>query len=211
MTEPNEKQSSALPDLSRRSFLKGAGVTSLGVAIAGGSGLIQPVEAEESASNIVGPSAFAVVLQVNGTSKKVTLEPRTTLAEALRDGLHLTGTKVGCDRAACGACTVILDGKTVPACMTLALDAVGRSVQTIEGLAPEGKLHPLQSAFVEKDALQCGFCTSGMVMSCKHLLDHNPQPTREAVLHAISGNICRCGTYPHVVDAVMKVTGKKGE
>jgi xanthine dehydrogenase YagT iron-sulfur-binding subunit len=158
---------------------------------------------------IVGPGKVKVTFVVNGKTVPVTIEPRTTLADALRDVLHLTGTKIGCDRGACGACTVIMDGKAVSACMILALDAVGRSIETIEGLAPgHDKLHPLQEAFIEEDAMQCGFCTSGMIMSSKHLLDQNSQPSLEDIITAVSGNLCRCGTYPHVFKAVEKAAKK---
>jgi aerobic-type carbon monoxide dehydrogenase small subunit (CoxS/CutS family) len=125
------------------------------------------------------------------------------LVEAIRDYLHLTGTKIGCNRGACGACTVILDGKSVASCMTLALDAVGKPIETIEGLEKsKEKLHPLQEAFIEHDALQCGFCTSGMIMSAKHLLDKTRTPNSQEIKEAVSGNLCRCGTYPHVFNAV---------
>ena len=133
----------------------------------------------------------------------VMVEPRTTLAEVLRNELHLTGTKIGCNRGACGACTILLDGVAVLSCMTLALDTIGKSIETIEGLAEnEEKLHPLQEAFIEHDAYQCGFCTSGMIMSVKDLLDHNSNPQSEEIKNAVSGNICRCGTHPHVFRAV---------
>jgi aerobic-type carbon monoxide dehydrogenase small subunit (CoxS/CutS family) len=135
--------------------------------------------------------------------KRVSVEPRTTLAEALRNELHLTGTKIVCDRGSCSACTVWLDGTPVNSCMTFALDAVGRKVTTIEGLGDPEELHPLQAAFVEHDATQCGYCTPGMVMSCAALLERTPSPTAADVQQAISGNLCRCGTYPKVVEAAL--------
>ena len=208
MNETPDKSSGSLRDISRRSFLKGAGVTSLGLAITAGSTLADPVSADPS-SKILGPNAVPLTLTVNGKEFQTTVSTQTTLAEVLRDQLNLTGTKIGCDRAACGACTVILAGKTVPACITLALDAMKLPIQTIEGLASAEKLHPLQEAFIQCDALQCGFCTPGMLMSCKSLLDQNAHPTREEIRHAVSGNLCRCGSYTHVVDAVQKIS--KGE
>ena len=149
------------------------------------------------------------MLNINGKNRSVFVEPRTTLAKVLRIQLNLTGTKLGCERGACGACTVILDGKIVNSCMTLALDADGLSVQTIEGLAEGNELHAIQKSFIKHDALQCGFCTSGMVMSSKDLLDENPEPTSEDIKNAISGNICRCGTYPKVFEAIEAVAREK--
>ena len=152
---------------------------------------------------IVGPGAVTVTLLVNSRQLSIEIEPRTTLADALRDYLNLTGTKIGCNRGACGACTVLLNGKPVNACMTLALDAIGLPVETIEGLENDDhNLHPVQESFIEHDALQCGFCTSGMIMSVKGLLDENKNPSAEEIKSAVSGNLCRCGTYPHIFKAV---------
>ena len=143
-------------------------------------------------------------LNINGASRRMTIEPRTTLAEALRFELGLTGTKVVCDRGSCSACTVWLDGTPVCSCMTLAVDVGMRAVTTIEGLAPDDeRLHPVQEAFIEYDALQCGFCTPGMIMSCAALLNRTPDPTLEDVKTATSGNLCRCGTYPKVFEATL--------
>ncbi len=199
------------PKLSRRTFLKSIGVSSVSAAAAKGSGVVNQMENAGilEKDKIVGPGKVKVTFVVNGKTVPVTIEPRTTLADALRDFLHLTGTKIGCDRGACGACTVIMDGMAVTACMTLALDAVGRSIETIEGLAlGTDKLHPLQEAFINEDAMQCGFCTSGMIMSTKHLLDHNSKPSLEDIKTAVSGNLCRCGTYPHVFKAVENAAKK---
>jgi aerobic-type carbon monoxide dehydrogenase small subunit (CoxS/CutS family) len=145
-------------------------------------------------------------------AKRVSVEPRTTLAEALRVELHMTGTKIVCDRGSCSACTVMLDGTPVNSCMTFALDVGDRKVVTIEGLGTPTHLHPLQAAFVEHDGMQCGYCTPGMVMSCAALLARNPNPTAADVQQAISGNICRCGTYPKVVEAALAAArvGKRG-
>jgi aerobic-type carbon monoxide dehydrogenase small subunit (CoxS/CutS family) len=155
----------------------------------------------------VGPGPAPLELKVNGAVHKLSVEPRVTLVGALRDRLGLTGTKSVCGRGACGACTVLVDGKAVCSCLTLAHEVAGREIVTIEGLARDGRLSPIQQAFVDADALQCGFCTSGMIMSCKVLLDGNPKPSRAEIRTAVAGNLCRCGTYPHVIDAVEKAAG----
>ncbi len=156
-----------------------------------------------AAPPVLGPGPVAVELRVNNTPRTVTIEPRTTLAEALRGPLRLTGTKIACDRGACSACTVWLDGHPVPACMILAVDVGPRAVTTIEGLAQGDTLHPVQEAFIAHDAVQCGYCTPGMVMSCAALLHRTPHPTPADVQQAISGHLCRCGTYPHVIAATL--------
>jgi aerobic-type carbon monoxide dehydrogenase small subunit (CoxS/CutS family) len=196
----NRKRSMGV--MTRRGFLKGAAVTTVGTAL-GESALEALAQDQSSGRAVLGPSAVSIKLNVNGQDKRLTVEPRTTLAQALRDELDLTGTKVVCDRGSCSACTVWLDGQPVCSCMTLALDAVDRPVRTIEGLAIGEKLHPIQEAFIEHDAMQCGFCTPGMIMSCAHLLEHNTQPTLAEVKTAVSGNLCRCGTYPKVFDATL--------
>jgi xanthine dehydrogenase YagT iron-sulfur-binding subunit len=145
-----------------------------------------------------------MTLLVNGETLKASLEPRVTLLDALRDHLDLTGAKKVCDRGTCGACTVILDGKAVYSCSVLAIEAQGKPIATVEGLGRPGKLHPLQAAFVDNDALQCGFCTPGFVMAAKALLDHNPHPTPDEVHHGLSGNFCRCGTYAGLRKAVLQ-------
>jgi carbon-monoxide dehydrogenase small subunit len=132
------------------------------------------------------------------------VKPSAMLVEVLRDQLELTGTKVACGEGECGACTVLLDGKPVNSCLVPALKAQGREVLTVEGLAPLGELHPLQKAFVEHGAVQCGYCTPGMLMSAKALLDHNPDPTEEEVRLAISGNLCRCTGYAKIVEAIVE-------
>jgi aerobic-type carbon monoxide dehydrogenase small subunit (CoxS/CutS family) len=129
------------------------------------------------------------------------------LADALRERIGLTGTKVVCGRGACGACTVLVDGQTQCSCLLLAAEMAGKSITTIEGVAADGRLSPIQEAFIQADALQCGFCTSGMVMSCKALLDRHPRPSRSQIAEAVAGNLCRCGTYPHVFDAVERAAG----
>lgn len=168
----------------------------------------------------LGPGPAPLQFTLNGASKTVEAAPSTTLAALLRHDVDATGTKVVCDRGSCGACTVLVDGVARPSCMTLAHDVAGRSVTTVEGLAENGKLSALQAAFVNHDALQCGYCTSGMLMSCQALLisrSSGPEGTgprsqpldAEGVKRAISGNLCRCGTYPHVVAAVLSVSNGK--
>jgi aerobic-type carbon monoxide dehydrogenase small subunit (CoxS/CutS family) len=147
--------------------------------------------------------AKRVRLLVNGRTREVELPVRTTLAEALREHLGLTGTKLGCNRAECGSCTVLVDGAAVFACTILAVEAGGRRIETIEGLERDGVLHPLQQAFIDFDALQCGICIPGMIMSVKGLLDRTLEPSPEAVREAIAGNLCRCGTYPNTVKAAL--------
>jgi xanthine dehydrogenase YagT iron-sulfur-binding subunit len=194
--------------ISRRGFLKGAGLTAAGTALLEG---VQAFGREASSATPgvteFGPGAVSVRLQVNGKEHTVEIEPRTTLAEALRIHVGMTGTKIICDRGACSGCTVWLDKMPVNSCMTLAIDAIGRHVTTIEGISAEGEPHPLQTAFVKHDALQCGFCTPGMVMSCAALLQKNPHPSEQDVRRAISGNLCRCGTYPKIFAATLEAAG----
>ena len=159
--------------------------------------------AQRPAHETVGPGAVPITLHVNGVARTLSLAPATTLAEALRERLALTGTKVACDRGACSACTVWLDRAPVCACMTLAIDVGEREVTTIEGLAQDGPLHPVQSAFIDHDAIQCGFCTPGLIMSCAALLARTPDPSESQVRAALGGHLCRCGTYPHVIAAVL--------
>jgi len=160
----------------------------------------QPAAADPA---IIGPEPRQYPLSVNGQVHQVWIDPATTLVEILREQLCLTGTKVGCDRGACSACTVWVDGEPAISCMTLALDLRGKHITTIEGLASESALHPVQQAFIEHDALQCGFCTPGMVMSCAWLVERNPDCTLDDVKQAISGHLCRCGAYPHIFQATL--------
>jgi aerobic-type carbon monoxide dehydrogenase small subunit (CoxS/CutS family) len=149
-----------------------------------------------------------IVLTVNGKNVEGHIDLRMTLAEFLREALGLTGTKIGCNRAECGSCTVLLDGDPVYSCSLLAVEAEGKEVLTIEGLAKEGKLHPLQEAFIEYDALQCGYCTPGMILCVKALLDKNPHPTEDDIRRAIAGNLCRCGSYPNIIKAALAASEK---
>jgi len=183
----------------RRDLVRGALVG----AVAATAGAKTPIEADRT----MGPGAVLMTLQINGQTHRLTAEPRVVLADALRDRLGLTGTKVVCGRGACGACTVLIDGHPACSCLLLAAEVQDRKITTIEALASDGRMQPIQEAFVAADALQCGFCTSGMVMSCKALLDRTPKPTRDEIRHAVSGNLCRCGTYPHVFEAVERAAG----
>jgi xanthine dehydrogenase YagT iron-sulfur-binding subunit len=155
------------------------------------------------------PHTIAVTLELNGATRTLNVEPATTLLDGLRDRAHLTGTKKGCDRGQCGACTVLVDGRRVLSCLTLAAMHDGCTVTTIEGLAGEGGLHPLQAAFVEHDALQCGFCTSGQILSAVGAIAEGRTGSDDAIREAMSGNICRCGAYPNIVDAIRSVAAGK--
>ncbi len=187
--------------MSRRSFLKGTSAATAGLAAL--ETAVTSASAAVAEPKVFGPDAVSITLNVNGQARTVAVEPCATLAEVLRGPLNLTGTKIACDRGSCSACTVLLDGAPVASCSMLALDVGDRAITTIEGLAKGETLHPVQAAFIEHDALQCGFCTPGMVLSSAALLARNPQPTADDVKAAISGHVCRCGSYPHVVDAVL--------
>jgi xanthine dehydrogenase YagT iron-sulfur-binding subunit len=187
--------------VSRRGFLGGMGIG--GTAISAGVLDVQKAEAAPGGSAL-GPDEVPITLRINGKAVKVSVEPRVTLLDCLRNRLNMTGAKRVCDRGTCGACTVIVNGKTVYGCTTLAIDAQGKDIQTIEGLAPEGKVHPVSAAFVNQDGQQCGYCTPGFVMSAKGFLDKHPNPTYEQVEHGLGGNLCRCGTYVGVRKAVLE-------
>ncbi len=194
--------------ITRREFLKGTGAAMTGVAtLEAGLGAVANDAAAAALEAAAGTGPVRIDLNVNGARHVVAIEPQATLAEVLRDALDLTGTKIGCDRGACNACTVWVDRVPVASCMLLAIDVGGRQVVTIEGLAQGEQLHPVQSAFIAHDAIQCGFCTPGLVMSCAALLETNPAPTLEDVKAATSGHLCRCGTYPHVFAATLAAAG----
>jgi carbon-monoxide dehydrogenase small subunit len=144
-----------------------------------------------------------ITLKVNGTDYRLNIEPRRTLLEVLRENLGLTGTKKSCNEGNCGACTVLMDRRPVASCLVLAIDAQEKEILTIEGLSEGEKLHPIQEAFLKHGAIQCGFCTPGMVMSAKAFLDENPEPTMTEIRKAISGNLCRCTGYQHIVDSIL--------
>jgi xanthine dehydrogenase YagT iron-sulfur-binding subunit len=195
------------PGWSRRDFLKISGVTAAVPLVAPAGALAAVVASDDVA--VQGPGKVPVTLNVNGKALKAQLEPRVTLLDALRDEFELTGAKRVCDRGTCGACTVLLDGKAVYSCSLLAIDVQSRQITTVEGLGEPGKLHPVQQAFVDNDAQQCGFCTPGFVVATKALLDQHPHPTMEQINHGLGGNFCRCGTYAGMRAAVMQAA-KKG-
>jgi xanthine dehydrogenase YagT iron-sulfur-binding subunit len=193
---------------SRRGFI-GVG---LGSGALGAGLLEKPASAEPAGAPVLGPEAVPVTLNINGKPINLTLEPRVTLLDALRNYMGLTGAKKACDRGNCGSCTVMLGGKTVYACSVLAIDVQGKEIQTIEGLAAPGELHPVSAAFWNHDAQQCGYCTPGFVMAATGFLKENPNPTEADVRHGLGGNFCRCGTYMGIRKAVLEAadTMKKG-
>jgi xanthine dehydrogenase YagT iron-sulfur-binding subunit len=199
----NRKPSSGF---SRRQFIKGTGIA-VSASVFASEGLLKAA-LPEKATAAAGPGAVPVRLKINGREHLLRLEPRVTLLDALRNHLDLTGAKKVCDRASCGACTVIIDGRPVYSCTVLAIDAQGKSIETIEGLAPNDRLHPVSQAFVDHDAQQCGFCTAGFVMAVKAYLDKHPHPTYDEAKLALNGNLCRCGTYVGVRHAVLEAAGK---
>jgi aerobic-type carbon monoxide dehydrogenase small subunit (CoxS/CutS family) len=186
--------------ISRRTFVEGASVGLAATAV--------PLSAQDQKA-VAPPVLLApaprttIKFTLNGAERQFDVEDRWTLVELLRDHLDLTGTKIGCDRGECGACTVLVDGKSVYSCSQLAVWMDGRSIQTVEGLRKNGKLDPLQEAFIEHDGPQCGYCTSGQLMSAKAVLNRNPKPTRDEVRAGMTGNICRCGNYNHYVESVL--------
>lgn len=208
MSEEKKKQVQDGNTISRRSFIKGVGTGVVAATVAPTS-LVEKAEAQQFMDELPGVTESTVSLNINGRTYKVNVESRTTLISVLRDGMDvngeridLTGTKQVCDRGECGGCTVLMDGEAVYSCMILALDAQDKEITTIESLADGDKLHPIQEAFIEHDALQCGFCTPGFLMSTKTLLDGNPDPTLEEVKRGLAGNLCRCGAYPRIFEAV---------
>lgn len=197
------KEQSQGGGISRRSFLKGVG----GGLVATGT-IADELLGQEASAQVDGAHVFKgkqiMALSVNGQRRSVEVEPRTTLLSALRGPLDLTGAKEVCDRGQCGACTVLVDGAPMLACMLLAIDVRNRAITTVEGLDEDGALSAVQEAFVELDGLMCGFCTPGLVMAATALLGKNPNPTSQDIRRGLSGNLCRCGTYPNVFAAVQK-------
>jgi aerobic-type carbon monoxide dehydrogenase small subunit (CoxS/CutS family) len=191
------------PGFSRRSFLKtvGAGGVAAGV-------LTKAPNVDAQGAPVAGPGPVPMTLNVNGKTLRLEIEPRVTLLDALRMRADLTGNKRGCDRGACGACTMIVDGRTVYACSTLAIEVQGKKIRTVDGLgSPNGQLHPVQQAFCDKDALMCGFCTPGFIMASVGVLEKYPNATPEQIKKGLDGNICRCGTFSRVFEAVSSVKG----
>lgn len=186
------------PGFSRRTFLKTVGAGGVAAGVLGPS---QVAEAQNV--NAAGPSAVPIQLTINGRAHRLEVEPRVTLLDAMRTRLDITGVKRVCDRGSCGACTVIVDDKTVYACSMLAIEAQGKNIRTVESFTAGTVLHPLQEAFCEHDGLMCGFCTPGLVTAAVALLERNPKPTPEEARKALDGNICRCGTYVRVLEAAL--------
>jgi xanthine dehydrogenase YagT iron-sulfur-binding subunit len=201
----NKKNPDGSHDASRRRFLKGVGIAGAGAALA--DTLLIEVEAKEEQVGTGKPLAgnLDLALNINGKRRTAKVEPRTTLLNTLRNNLDppLTGPKLVCDVGTCGACTVLLDGKPVYSCLVLAIDAAGKEITTVEGLGSPEAMNPIQSAFVDKDALMCGFCTPGFVTTLSAYLKKNPNPTGQEVRDACKGNFCRCGTYPRIFEAAL--------
>jgi len=192
--------------VSRRSFLKSFGTTAAAAATAQVEVVAQELQ-KAKGEKAYGPEAVPVTLKVNGKQLQFQLEPRVTLLEALRNHSNLTGSKEVCDRATCGACTVLLDGTPIYSCSKLAIEAQEHEITTVEGLAKDGQLSTVQQAFIDQDGLMCGYCTPGFVMSVTALLQSTPRPSAEQVKHACAGNLCRCGTYPRILQAAFKAAG----
>ena len=204
MTDPKSRDGVAF---SRRSFLKSFGTTAAIAATAQVEAVAQQLARADIKDNLAGPGAVPITLSVNGKPLELKVEPRVTLLEVLRNHSNLTGSKEVCDRATCGACTVLIEGVPIYSCSKLAIDSQGQDITTIEGLAKDGKLSPVQQAFIDQDALMCGYCTPGFIMSVSALLKNTPRPTAEQVRHACAGNLCRCGTYPRIIQAAFKAAG----
>jgi xanthine dehydrogenase YagT iron-sulfur-binding subunit len=191
-------------NFSRRAFLKTAGVSSLATAVT--SVGVAEVEAQTGPA-VMGPGDVPVSLMVNGKRLDLRIEPRVTLLNAIRNRADMTGNKRVCDRGACGACTMIVDGRTVYSCSTLAIEVQGKQIRTVDGLATGNTLHPVQQAFCDTDGLMCGFCTPGFVMATVALLEKTPNPTLEQAKKGLDGNICRCGTFVRIMEAALKAKG----
>jgi len=200
----DEKRRLGRKGVTRRGFLQRVGAGAVASAAVGRSGAENPPEVMEPSEMV------KVKLLVNGRRHRLLVEPRWSLLFVLREKLGLTGTKVGCERGECGACTVLIQGQPRYACMILAVEAEGAEITTLEGLLKGEELGPVQQAFLEHDAFQCGYCTPGQIMAAEGLLRANPNPTLDEIRRGISGNLCRCGTYPNIVKAVRRAAGLRG-
>jgi xanthine dehydrogenase YagT iron-sulfur-binding subunit len=200
------------PGVSRREFLKGSGAAAAATALTTGpaTALAQVATADQGKAVGMGPGPVKLQLTVNGKQTTTSVEPRVTLLDALRNYLDVTGCKRVCDRGSCGACTVMLDGKVIYACSMLAVEAQGKQIKTAEALGADGRLDPVPAAFVRYDAQQCGFCTPGFVVAMRAAFDKNPNATPAEIEEALSGNICRCGTYQQMRDAIASLCKGKG-
>jgi xanthine dehydrogenase YagT iron-sulfur-binding subunit len=197
------------PGLSRRQFLKGSGVAAAATALTGTPVPVAHAAVDKPDTVAIGPGPVKVALSVNGATWTTNIEPRVTLLDALRNHLDVTGCKRVCDRGTCGACTVMLDGKVVYSCTTLALEAVGKEIKTAEALNADGRLDHVPAAFAHADAQQCGFCTPGFVVAMRACLDKNPNASEREIEEALAGNICRCGTYEQMRHAIAMVGGNR--
>jgi xanthine dehydrogenase YagT iron-sulfur-binding subunit len=195
-------------DLTRRELMDLAAVT--GAALLGGQLMPGSVPQAAAQGSGAAPTPLDLVLRVNGTEHRLTLDPRTTLLDALREHLHLTGSKKGCGLGQCGACTVLMDGERVKSCLSLAALVEGREITTIEGLAQGEQLHPLQAAFIEHDAFQCGYCTSGQIMAGVACINEGHAGSAQEIRDWMSGNLCRCGAYDHIVAAIQDAARATG-
>jgi xanthine dehydrogenase YagT iron-sulfur-binding subunit len=207
--EDKDKPVPVIAGVSRRGFITSVGSGAIGVAAAGA--LVHAAPPEAQPETVKPGDVSTISLTVNGRRHKVLVEARWSLLYVLRDHLGLTGTKVGCERGECGACTVLIDGKARYACMTLAVEADGHEITTVEGLMTGEELGPTQRAFAEEDAFQCGFCTPGQVMAAEGLLRANPSPNLDEIRQGMAGNLCRCGAYAHIFKAVAKAADLKGQ
>lgn len=204
--KPVKPESENDSGVSRRSFLKGSGIALSVPLVAGG---VRTVKAAGQDVKIHGPNKVSITLDINGKKQAATVEPRVTLLDTLRNELDTTGAKRVCDRGTCGACTVLMDNKPVYACSVLAIEAQGKKIQTVESLELNGKLSPVQQAIVDNDGQQCGFCTPGFTVACTALLNKYPDPTDEQMRLGLGGNLCRCGTYVGLRDAVKQVAAQR--
>lgn len=193
--------------VSRRDFFKTVGAGSIATSVLTG---IQ-AEAQTAGPQVLGPGEVPVKLTINGRVQSLMIEPRVTLLDAVRNRLDLTGNKRVCDRGTCGACTMIVDGRTVYSCSTLAIEVQGKQIRTVDGLAKGDLLHPVQQAFCDQDAMMCGFCTPGFVMATVALLEKYPKPTEAQLIRELDGNVCRCGTFSRIHEAALKASGQRVE
>lgn len=205
MTE--KRDATKTSGVSRRGFLKGLGMGTVATGLI--PGVTPTTEAAEQQA-VHGPGEIPITLRINGQNKKLNVEPRVTLLDAMRNRLDLTGAKKVCDRGTCGACTVMVDGHPIYSCSMLAVEAEGRQITTIEGLGTPSKMNPVQKAFLKHDAQQCGFCTPGFVVACTAFLNSNSNPTLDEARAGLGGNLCRCGTYAGIMEAVLDAAKMKG-
>jgi len=195
--------------LTRRRFIVRAAASGIALRIVASARTdARPVKTYDALAVAASSQPQTILLNVNGVDRSLTVEPRVTLLDALRDRCGLTGTKKGCDQGTCGACTVLVNDRRIDSCLTLAIMHVGDRIVTVEGIAPRGGLHPIQTAFIKHDGFQCGYCTPGQIVSAVALLGEGRRLDRQTVREQMSGNICRCGCYPHIVDAILEVGGR---